>query len=477
LNSRRFHPAGLAPLLIPAISLAALDRPYTLRNQEPHLLELQRESLLDDSAAMGFASPISDAEPAPTRSLRIAYGDSANHQSIGLRLVGGEEYRYAGGHAWSSEAGGLLSGRKAFASFHLDARIFSERNASNSSFDREEMDTQNQATTGSIDYSSYARYRGDFTLDTQLGRLTAARDAAHWGPGVFNNLTFNQDAIPFDQIAYHASIGPLTVTSLYGDLTAGASQSFSPANLDGKNLYAHRYELSLGRRWTAGITEQLFLYGQNRPYLFAPIFPLFIAKGFMYEEANNGNLAADLAYRLPKRGYLYAEFLLDDLESPSSLFLKEYSQNKWAWMAGAHFLFDLPPGKLGLIGEYARLEPWVYSHFTPNTAQASNVGYPLGNPYGPNSQNITFKAYLRPRGNAYFGLTQVLLWKGTDPGSDLNDPSPRESTTRKAFLGGAGSPSYTLQPEFAWDWSGLTLDCSAALGEKTKFRTGLRYFY
>lgn len=470
--------AGPALLLLATAAHAALDRPYTLRGPVPHLLEADREARIGDTAALAFASPWSDralrAGPAP----RLAYSDSARHEHIGLVAVAGEEYRYGRGGAWATDLGGILSGRKGDASFEVDARIFAENRSrpGGGSYDREDTDYQDESATGSVSYASYARYRGDFAWETSLGTFAVARDAAHWGPALFNSLVFNQDAVPFDQLAYHATLGPVRVVSLYGDLIPGPTQASSPENLESRNLYAHRYELALGRDWLLGASEQLILFGEDRPYLFAPVFPLFMAKGFMYEEANNGSLAVDLAWRIPGRGILYAEFLLDDLESPSSIILREYSQNKWGWVAGAHALAQTPLGPAGVIAEYARLEPWVYTHFTPNTAQAANVGVPLGNPLGPNAQNLTLKAYLRGTSGFYLGLTQTLTWKGKDPGSSLEDAVPRDPRTPKSFLGGAGDPDYAVRPEAHWYRKGLSAGLVGSFGSVTRVWAGVRGF-
>jgi hypothetical protein len=458
-------------------SQAALDRPFTLINQEPHRLEKEREAIIA-GADLTFVSPTSDPPASPLRPPHLFWKAIDESESIAaVPIVGGELRTAEGERTSATEAGALFYGRKSFASFHLDARMFFEQgDAQLSSFDREDRDKQNETTTGTIAYTSYARYRGDFTLDTRLGRLIAARDAAHWGPALFSNLTFQQNAVPFDQIVYQADLGPLRVTSLYGDLIVGPSAAFSEANLKGKSLYAHRYELKLGHDWLVGLSEQLFLYGQNRPFLFIPIYPLFIAKGFMYEEANNGNLAMDISYRIRQYAHIYGEFLLDDLESPSSLLFKQYSQNKWGLLVGAHTVFNTQAGTTGAIAEYSRLEPWVYTHFTPYSAQAANLGYSLGNPYGPNSEAFHLKFYFRSVRGIYIGALQTLTWKGSDAGSSIDDPAPREATTPKSFLAGSLSPDYLIQPELTWNWNGFAASCVGTLGTKLSLRLGLRYF-
>jgi hypothetical protein len=440
-------------------------------------VEGAREALIEGSAPLEFALP-TPSQGGPDGPLpRLNYADSAGRERLGLALVAGEEYQYGPGSHWSSEAGAIASGRKAMISFRLDARLYARLGDPAPSYDREDLDLQDKQTSASVSYASYARYRGDISMRTEAGTVSIRRDAAQWGPALFNNLAFQQNAIPFDQLTYQAALGPVKVTSLYGELGIGPSQSFSRESLEGRHLYAHRYELSLGRNWLLGASEQLFLYKENRPILFVPVFPLFIAKGTMLEEANNGNLAIDICYRAPGLGLFYSEFLLDDLESPSSLFLRNYSQNKWGWVVGSHLAFPNRFGTAGLIAEYARLEPWVYTHFDPGTAQAAHLGYPLGNPYGPNSMNATVKVYLRLGSEVYLGLGQALLWKGKGPGSSIDDPAPRDAFTPKEFLSGAGDPDYSLSPEAYWTRGGLSFGFSGEFGPKAVFWAGTRYFY
>jgi hypothetical protein len=373
----------------------------------------------------------------------------------------------------------LAAGEKASASFALDARFYTDvgGDLDGISFDREQVDVQDGDVTGSISYKSYARYRGNFSLDLPVGRFGVARDAAHWGPGIFGNLVFNQDAVPFDQVNYTFTLGSLRVASLYGDLLIGTSQAYSQENLRSRNLYAHRYELSLGKRVTAGLCEQLILFDQSRPYLFVPFFPLFIAKGFMYEEANNGNISVDLAVRVSDKGLVYGEFLVDDLESPTSFWTKNYVQNKWAMLVGAHWLANVPWGEAGAIAEFSRVEPWVYAHFNPNTAQTAHLGYPLGNPFGPNSMAVQMKPYFRFHRSGYFGLKSTWLWKGEGPGSGLNDSTPRNPTAPKDFLAGVDGPEFQLDPEAVWAQKHWSASFGGRVLGGRRFWVGARVFY
>ncbi len=172
----------------------------------------------------------------------------------------------------------------------------------------------------------------------------------------------------------------------------------SRKNTNDRNLYAHRYELNLGNL-VLGMSETQILYNENKPWLFVPVVPLFMEKGNFSEDNNNGALAFDANYRLFQFARIYSEFYIDDFESPVSLIKNDNIEAKWAWMAGIQvgkdFYIRNKLIEAGAIAEYARVEPYVYSHFHPNTAQAANLGEPLGAPNGPNSQAIDFALYAR----------------------------------------------------------------------------------
>jgi hypothetical protein len=434
-----------------------LDRPYSLRNPEPDLLVGEHRRMISSQSALGFIFPrpclsFVDSSRVCHESYRIGFRRDGSAEELGIRPLIAEEFRSYGDETWSTEAGLKVWGRKGPAEFDLDGRMFVEPGGGGSaeSFDREDVDLQEDSVTGTISFRSYARFRGAMHWNTLVGRFSIARDAAQWGPGIFGNLTFNQNAVPFNQIRYQADLGPITVISLYGDLLAGGGQAYSKENLRERNLYAHRYELRCGSNLLLGLTDRLILFDQNKPYLFTPVFPLFMAKAFMFEEANNGDLSLDATYRVPEVGMLYGEFLLDDLESPSSLILKSYVQNKWALLLGFHLAKDIAGTKTGLVAEYSRVEPWVYTHFDANTSQAANMDHPLGNPMGPNSQSITAMAYAWWRGSLKGSLTGGLAWKGRDEGSGINDSYPHDGKQEKSFLAGDPAPRAVLEPGATW---------------------------
>ena len=376
----------------------------------------------------------------------LGSGTAAHRFAIAASPLLGLDYR--GGEAlgdtiWPGIDGGLyLRGYVDSLDFDLDARIYTENHFASipKSFDGERCDIQTEAENAGANYVSCARYRAHMGFNYAWMRASLARDVLHWGPGFYNNLAFNQFALPYNMLNLDMSFGPFRVFSAYADLRIG-SRSSTKVNLNDRNLYAHRYELALGNL-TIGMSELQVLYNENKPWLFVPLIPLFIEKSNYYEEANNGALSLDINYRLFKMVRLYGEFLLDDMESPIALYENEYSNNRWAGMLGVHAAHDFTIRqrtlKAGTIAEIARIEPYTYCHYDTIGAQMANMRVPLGNPNGPNSLSIDWTLYgslpIADWQSVFIGWRNQWLWKGSNQGSDVND---EYRTERKSFLRGA----------------------------------------
>jgi len=461
-------------LLITAVYFAAaaaqdyptynLDRPYTLRTLEYSPLLNRYHAITAGEAPQTFFNPQIDS----------SFRQSGEPYALNIRPLFAFDVR--GGKDFadtinSFEGGAFLSGYIDSAEFWLDVRIFSEMHSNDNpaewkSWDREFFEKQgNKDIDGETKYSSYARYRGHFALRLGWAALDFARDARHWGPGYYNNLTLNQASVPYNQVSLWAKIGPLSVISLYGDLDPGGSSMNKKFS---RNLYGHRYEFEAGNL-TLGISEITVVYDINPYWLFVPIVPLFAEKGNYNEDNNNGAIAFDFSYRFPLGLRIYSEFFLDDMESPSSLFRNDNIEAKWAWMAGLEYATNFFGWKVGSIAEYARIEPYVYTHFKPYTAQIAHLNYPIGSQAGPNSQNIDLLAYARHAKHFQVQLRQGFSWKGKDGGSlDSLTPENDHFSKAKNFLDGA-KMNYSLTPALAYMSNRYAISAEYTFFDKNAF--------
>ena len=387
--------------------------------------------------------------------------DYRGGESVGDQVWTGRDYRYEkksiADTIWPGIDGGIyLRGFIDSVDFVLDARIYDEGHSAKNprSYDGEFLEVQREENNSGVEYTSYARYRTHFAFNYDWLRLDFGRDVMHWGPGYYNNLSLNQFAVPYNMLSLDMMIGPLRVMSFYGDLRIYGS--FDMKNRDEtRNLFGHRYELAVGNA-TFGISELQILYKNMKPWLFVPTAPLFMEKGNYSESSNNGSLSFDFNYRLFNTVRLYTEFFLDDMESPISLIKNDNIEAKWAWMAGFQaghdFYYKGHKIEAGTIFEYARVEPYVYSHFEKNTAQIAHLGFPLGNQGGPNSRTIDWNVFARLDGHIFASVRQTWFWKGTDHGSAVNDTTPGSNHMKlpKHYLKGA-KLQYMLTPAISYE--------------------------
>lgn len=460
-----------------------IDRPYTLRLEDPLVLEGEIARQIRSDGPMSFIFPRPcfselDSSKVCGESHGFTYLDPVRNRRLSVSPVAGYQYRYRGENVNAFEGGGRISGGTGIISFQLDARTFTEMHEDPIpvSYDREPVDRQDQKSSGSVAYSSFSRYRAAVAFDFPWARIAAGRDAVHWGPGLITNLSFNRNAVPFNQATWLSHIGPISVISLYGRLAIdGDSLGGYDHNLNTRSIYAHRYEWQASKNLLLGVSEQLVVYNQEDPFAFIPVIPLFILKGTGVERANNGNISTDFAYRFPGLATVYSEFLIDDLQSPTSIF-NDYWGNKWAWMAGVHLVHGVPGGNAGLVLEYSRVEPWVYTHYRPGTAQTANAGIPLGNPLGANSQWIAIKPYFKGAGNWFASAQADFIWKGADLGSFLNDTIVDESIP-KSFLQGVDGPEIRVTPAVSYKWRSVFVEAAATLARRTGLSARIQYQY
>jgi hypothetical protein len=445
----------------PAQPNQPIDRPYSLRLGEPLVLERQLgEALQAVQSPMSFMfpRPCVESESAHANGCALQHGfafadtsaasvqGAQGRPSAALYLAPnlGYEWRTSEEQVHAVEGGLQALGHRGNLSFRLDARMTTEMHEDfdHASYDREFIEKQDEEASGTIAYTSYSRYRGDLNYDAAIGRFSAGRDTPHWGPALYNNLVFHRDAIPFHYLTYSTGVGPLRVMTLYGQLQ-GEDNRVSGRQAQSRSVYAHRYEWAFGADWVMGISEQLIVYSYEEPFAFLPILPLFIYKGGAYERLNNGNIAGDVNWRFAPWGRVYGEFLIDDIQSPTSLFDDNWG-NKWAVLGGMQVTkaWVLPhttrPTTFGVIAEIARLEPWVYTHYEPGTSQSLNRGHPLGNSIGPDAWTIDLSLMADQRADQKPWVLGMRLRLGEKGGTDAANVlgSPPLNNTQKHYLSG-----------------------------------------
>lgn len=443
-------------LLLALCSLTAAASPDLVLDDAYSLRRGGLDALLRDlhSRTTDRSTPWVGAWPAPVLTQQIApsdthaflqYRDTMQQRTALLHPVLGLTYRQGlTGPTTTSrgrtdleamvvEGGGVVRAQVAGLQAWGDARISVERQEPfPHSHDGQFIEPSEEGDNSIATFTSFARFEGRMTLDTRLGRFGAGRHRQHWGPAYHYPLVLGQWSQPYSHVDWSMDWGPFRMRTLWAQLAIDGAGQFR-SDTASRSLYAHRYEWSPTRWLDLGVSEALILYKTQEPLAFVPIVPLFMMKGQSVERYANGSLSFDGQVR-PLDGWrLFAEFLIDDMSEPASLF-NDFWKNKWALTVGSHVAWDpAPEWTTGLVSEVSRIEPWVNTQYVPRTNQATHQGLPLGTQSGPNSLSVGNTAYATFRGaTVSAGLEWVRM--GTDSGSRITDIRDESSRATKEFL-------------------------------------------
>jgi len=247
---------------------------------------------------------------------------------------------------------------------------------------------------------------------------------------------------PITQIRGTIQWDMLRYTKFFGERTGLHYDSSS-------YLVGHRLETHIGN-FTVGIHE-ILTYSRNElefGYMI-PFVSLFMTEHFMGDRDNIA-MGIDIQFTFLHKFRIYAELFLDDLVGPGRFF-DDYYGNKTAPLAGID-IYDLYMPYTVLKLEYARVDPWVYSHVSGKN-QFQNLGSLTGSRLPPNSHSIRlqltkhFLSGIDLRVDYLFFQHQNL-----DEGSSLFDTRPLSGNTRKNFLGKDPETLQEISSKVRYQW-------------------------
>ena len=456
-----------------------LGRNYSLSSFYSFPLELNKTNTLIGLQETGsiYNTPCLEMCKSPE-----LYRYKGKEGELKIGFLGGYKIRNQEPYQESVDMGIHFVGNLSSLFFSLDARTYAQHIPGNKepfSHDGEFIEVDNTSPETLHENLTFARFRTTVEYQTEIGNFFAARNNVHWGPALYTNFLFHQDAVPFNHFGWKLKLGPFRILTLVGKLfNTDDTGAFIDSN-DYKTIYAHRYEIHFSKWAILALNEQLLIKNGSDALAFVPFAPLFMEKGQGKEEDNNGNLSVDLEV-FPYKGLsLYTELFIDDLEDPAKIF-DDHWKSKWAWSLGMHYAHNLNKGNtpflLGNITEYSRIEPWVYTHHRQNSAQSTHRAKVLGNQSGPHSQDLFSKLYLR-WSTLYFGLTNHWSWKGVDEGSQPYDVFEYgTSVGRKEFLKNSQFDySLLMQLNYTWKHFGAQLSTDLTESLNSNFRIHFSY--
>lgn len=346
--------------------------------------------------------------------------------------------------------------------------------------------------------ASFDSYRAAFSWSPSLYRIEFGNDWNQWGPGIEQNAGLGTrgyfwlqdlqyadhldapddshtqiyrqgyshpgESAPMPQLRFRMDWGQVSYTQF-------AAQRQGLSHQPDAKLYGHRLDVLWGDL-NIGIYELLASAREDTDWVYwIPLVPFFVAEHHTGDR-DNTTLGLDLNYRIPGWGRLYTELFLDDLLSPGAL-LDNYWGNKFAWTLGSEWVGLWSGNVLQL--EYARVEPWLYTHHTPNN-QFQHHGALIGSSLAPNSHQV----FVGMQQALHAQLTLALEYRlnqhqHLDRGSSILQihhavypEATWEDSLEKDFLGDTPETRHFFQAALSWqNWQYARIDFGV-FHEKTK---------
>lgn len=316
--------------------------------------------------------------------------------------------------------GGILRGNlKQSLGFHIFVRNTLSRGID---FSRRNLDPSKGIP---IDFAGKNAYSDQaiayFTWKLPWFQLKIGRDQAKWGSGYRGSLMLSAQNPLFDMIRLQTHYKRFHFESIHGHLNSSYGRKY---------LAAHRLEIKIAP-WLFMAGSEAVVYGKRGiefQYL-NPIMPYHVAEHHLGDRDNNA-IGFDLTL-FPIRNFKsYFELFIDDYTLSKSVFL--YYGNKFAFLGGSHWVEPMGLKNLDLRAEYARVEPFVYTHDDLiNVYQ--NYDQSVGHWLGPNADDWFFEANYSPNRDLSLTFTLEKVRKGE---GEMTRPWDTSYGERKRFLSG-----------------------------------------
>jgi hypothetical protein len=307
-------------------------------------------------------------------------------------------------------------------------------------------------------------------------RLEFGSDWNQWGPGIWQHATLSshpwfwvQDSLapndsagfrgtpnpgryrdgyrrpgessPMTQARFAVRAGRFAYTKIVAQRTGLWSDSLA-------FLVAHRLEWRPWNRLGLGLSEMVATGSRPLDWTYAiPLVPLKYAEHELGDRDNTG-ISADIEALLPGRTRVFGEFFLDDWSGWDL----DYWGDKYAFSLGGETA-GLPISGSLLRMEYARVEPWVFSH-RKQGRQYQHYGALLGSSLPPDSHSLrtaweqAFGADLDAR-LEYAFMQRSVGARGVSV-FDWHDDALDGRT--KEFLGGTVETRHAVTAGGNWRW-------------------------
>lgn len=188
--------------------------------------------------------------------------------------------------------------------------------------------------------------------------IQAGKDTVLWGPGYHGVIGLAGIEPTFDIVRFRTKMWKVNFTSLLGFLRDDLTKEYR-SDVPQKYLSAHRVEITpisgIRLAW-----QEVFIYADSLHIeLLNPFIPYQMAEDYLGDIGNN-TMEADIEISLIPSTKLYAALFLDDFHPDKNPF--EYPGFGWALLGGVLIADPIGIDNTDIVLEYARVEPWAYTH-------------------------------------------------------------------------------------------------------------------
>jgi hypothetical protein len=261
----------------------------------------------------------------------------------------------------------------------------------------------------------YVRYDGGIIS------AEAGRERVLWGSGYGEKVTLSDNVGLYDFLRVDAHYKALRYTFLHAWLSGpvenmafklpfDTSATFVEPVAADKFFASHRLELSFPKAVDLGFQEMV-VYSNRAPDL-AYLNPVTVFEPAQRARGERDNMfwLFDLRTHFIPNLEFTGSMLYDDINLPD-LFSGKWS-DRYGWQAGMFYadMFNIP--NTSLMVEYARIQPYVFSHGRSRDDSYTSMDRLLGTPIGANADQWFFRVDYLPERNLAFSARVTLMRKG-----------------------------------------------------------------
>lgn len=245
----------------------------------------------------------------------------------------------------------------------------------------------------------YDRSIGALQYEGEFGRIRFGRDVIGWGYSPLGGLMLSVGSPMLDHLLADVHYKSVRFSYLHG---AAIGADSSGQDVPSKFIAAHRIQFDPSEHLSVAICDAVVYSGRGLDLGYLNPLEFFVSSGMRSSQRNlldNSMMAAEIAWRPVDRLLVYGSLLADDI-SFSTLGDTSASgnNNKYAWQLGLSHVLSVATVHAMIVGEYVRINPFVYAHRTIVNSWTSQ-GEVLGAQQQPNSDRWTLALtlWLAPR--------------------------------------------------------------------------------